>query len=126
MVNRSPAAALEPTDLFNVQRGPTAAFAANGCLGQHLVMVPEQRLVAVRLIHRRDTHARWQRGQGRRHTWSYGHSRFDRISSRHTLRISSASEESSGHDRDSTTAPTACAMSAMRWARLRETVVASA
>ena len=48
---------LKLSDLFDVQRGPTAAYAANGYLGQHLVIVPEQRLVAVRLIQRRDTHA---------------------------------------------------------------------
>jgi len=48
---------LKLTDLFDVQRGPIAAYAANGYLGQHLVIVPEQRLVAVRLIHRRDDHA---------------------------------------------------------------------
>lgn len=48
---------LKLADLFDVQRGPLAAYAANGYLGQHLVIVPEQRLVAVRLIHRRDDHA---------------------------------------------------------------------
>jgi len=48
---------LKLADLFDVQRGPIAAYAANGYLGQHLVIVPEQRLVAVRLIHRRDDHA---------------------------------------------------------------------
>lgn len=48
---------LKLTDLFDVQRGPIAAYAANGYLGQHLVIVPEQKLVAVRLIHRRDDHA---------------------------------------------------------------------
>ena len=37
--------------------GPTVAYAANGNLGQYLVIVPEKRLVAVRLIHRRDIHA---------------------------------------------------------------------
>ena len=44
-------------DLFDIQRGPTVAYAANGYLGQYLVIVPEKRLVAVRLIHRRDSHA---------------------------------------------------------------------
>lgn len=48
---------LKLADLFDVQRGPIIAFAANGYLGQHLVVVPEQRLVAVRLIQRRDDHA---------------------------------------------------------------------
>ncbi|WP_294990891.1 serine hydrolase domain-containing protein [uncultured Stenotrophomonas sp.] len=47
---------LRLSDLFDVERGPIVAFAANGYLGQHLVIVPQQRLVAVRLIHRRDSH----------------------------------------------------------------------
>ncbi|CRD50911.1 hypothetical protein BN1263210213 [Stenotrophomonas maltophilia] len=42
--------------MFDIQRGPTVAYAANGYLGQHLVIVPQQRVVAVRLIHRRDSH----------------------------------------------------------------------
>jgi len=44
-------------DLFNIDRGPVRAVAANGYLGQHLVIVPSKNLVAVRLIHRRDSHA---------------------------------------------------------------------
>ncbi|WP_251006342.1 serine hydrolase [Stenotrophomonas sp. ISL-67] len=43
-------------DLFDIQRGPTVAYAANGYLGQYLVIVPDKRLVAVRLIHQRDSH----------------------------------------------------------------------
>ena len=47
---------LKLSDMFDIQRGPTVAYAANGYLGQHLVIVPQQRVVAVRLIHRRDSH----------------------------------------------------------------------
>lgn len=48
---------LKIADLFQSQRGPVSAYAANGYLGQHLVVVPEQRIVAVRLIQRRESHA---------------------------------------------------------------------
>lgn len=43
-------------DLFEQTRGPIQAYAANGFLGQFLVIVPEKDLVAVRQIHRRDDH----------------------------------------------------------------------
>ncbi|MDR7193583.1 serine hydrolase domain-containing protein [Luteimonas terrae] len=45
------------TDLFAQERGPTQAYSANGYLGQYLVIVPTQDIVAVRQIHRRETHA---------------------------------------------------------------------
>ncbi len=45
------------SDMFTQARGPVRAYAANGYLGQHLVIVPAQDIVAVRLIHRRETHA---------------------------------------------------------------------
>ena len=47
---------LKLSDMFDVTRGPVKAFAANGYLGQHLVIVPEKRLVAVRQIARREDH----------------------------------------------------------------------
>ena len=43
--------------MFTQARGPVRAYAANGYLGQHLVIVPAQDIVAVRLIHRREMHA---------------------------------------------------------------------
>src|SRR2546427_8202057 len=33
---------LKLSDIFDIQRGPTVAYAANGYLGQHLVIVPQQ------------------------------------------------------------------------------------
>lgn len=44
-------------DLFTEERGPVLAFAANGYLGQHLLIVPGKRVVAVRQINRHATHA---------------------------------------------------------------------
>lgn len=44
-------------DIFELERGPVKAYAANGYLGQHLVVVPEKNLVAVRLVHRKQSHA---------------------------------------------------------------------
>ncbi|WP_439448580.1 serine hydrolase domain-containing protein [Stenotrophomonas sp. ATs4] len=48
---------LKLADLFDIRRGQTVTYAANGYLGQYLMIVPEQRVVAVRLIHRRDSHS---------------------------------------------------------------------
>jgi len=47
---------LKLADLYDITRGPVVGFAANGYLGQYLMIVPEQRVVAVRLIHRRESH----------------------------------------------------------------------
>lgn len=47
---------LKLADLYDIARGPVVGYAANGYLGQYLLVIPEQRVVAVRLIHRRDTH----------------------------------------------------------------------
>ncbi|WP_312785670.1 serine hydrolase domain-containing protein [Stenotrophomonas indicatrix] len=44
-------------DIFDVDRGPVAAYAANGYLGQHLVIVPDKGVVAVRQIQRRESHS---------------------------------------------------------------------
>ncbi len=43
-------------ELFEQERGPVAAYAAMGYMGQYLVVVPETSLVAVRQIVRRDGH----------------------------------------------------------------------
>ena len=48
---------LKLSDVFDIDRGPVAAYAANGYLGQHLVIVPGKGVVAVRQIHRRDSHS---------------------------------------------------------------------
>lgn len=48
---------LKLSDIFDIDRGPVVAYAANGYLGQHLVIVPEKGLVAVRQIHRRESHS---------------------------------------------------------------------
>ncbi len=45
---------LESADLFEVERGPVVAYQANGYLGQFIVLVPEQRVVAVRQIRSRE------------------------------------------------------------------------
>ncbi|WP_337245675.1 serine hydrolase domain-containing protein [Luteimonas sp. gir] len=42
-------------DLFDEDTGPVVAYAAEGFLGQYIVVVPDKRLVAVRQIRRRDT-----------------------------------------------------------------------
>ncbi|WP_414494822.1 serine hydrolase domain-containing protein [Stenotrophomonas maltophilia] len=47
---------LKLADLYDIARGPVVGYAANGYLGQYLLIIPEQRVVAVRLIHRRDSH----------------------------------------------------------------------
>lgn len=47
---------LKLADLYDTARGPVVGYAANGYMGQYLLVIPEQRVVAVRLIHRRDTH----------------------------------------------------------------------
>lgn len=44
-------------DIFDIDRGPVAAYAANGYLGQHLVIVPDKGVVAVRQIQRRESHS---------------------------------------------------------------------
>ena len=43
-------------DLFDEEMGPVVAYAANGYLGQHIVVVPGKRLVAVRQIRSREDH----------------------------------------------------------------------
>lgn len=43
-------------DLFDEEMGPVLAYAANGYLGQHIVVVPGKRLVAVRQIRSREDH----------------------------------------------------------------------
>lgn len=45
---------LKRTDLFDEAMGPVVAFEANGYLGQYIVVVPEQRVVAVRQIRSRE------------------------------------------------------------------------
>lgn len=47
-------------DLFEVERGPVAAYAANGYLGQYIVVVPDKGVVAVRQKRRVDSHL-WPR-----------------------------------------------------------------
>ena len=47
---------LKLADLYDITRGPVVGFAANGYLGQYLMIVPEQLVVAVRLIHQRESH----------------------------------------------------------------------
>jgi hypothetical protein len=44
------------TDLFDQVRGPVAAYAAMGYMGQYLVVVPETSLVGVRQIARKEGH----------------------------------------------------------------------
>src|SRR5690554_2621790 len=41
---------LDVQEVFDVENGPVAAYGANGYLGQYIVVVPQQRLVAVRQI----------------------------------------------------------------------------
>ncbi len=48
---------LKLADLYDITRGPVVGFAANGYLGQYMMIIPEQRVVAVRLIHRRESHS---------------------------------------------------------------------
>ncbi|MGH8079060.1 MAG: serine hydrolase domain-containing protein [Lysobacter sp.] len=43
-------------DIFDYRSGPIVAYYADGYLGQYIVVVPEQRLVAVRQIRRREDH----------------------------------------------------------------------
>lgn len=45
---------LARADLFDEDSGPVVAYAAEGFLGQYIVVVPDKRLVAVRQIRRRD------------------------------------------------------------------------
>lgn len=45
---------LKRQDLFDEAQGPVVAYEANGYLGQYLVVVPDQRLVAVRQIRSRE------------------------------------------------------------------------
>lgn len=47
---------LRLADMFVSEKGQVRAYSANGYLGQYLVVVPDKGLVAVRQIHRRDTH----------------------------------------------------------------------
>lgn len=47
-------------DLFDLERGPVEAYAANGYLGQYIVIVPAKGLVAVRQKRRVDEHV-WPR-----------------------------------------------------------------
>lgn len=44
------------TDLLDQVRGPVAAYAATGYMGQYLVVVPETSLVGVRQIARKEGH----------------------------------------------------------------------
>ncbi|MEN4904002.1 serine hydrolase domain-containing protein [Luteimonas sp. TWI1416] len=46
---------LARADVFDEDTGPVVAYAADGFLGQYIVVVPDKRLVAVRQIRRRDT-----------------------------------------------------------------------
>jgi len=46
---------LARADVFDEDTGPVAAYAADGFLGQYIVVVPDKRLVAVRQIRQRDT-----------------------------------------------------------------------
>lgn len=45
---------LDPRNLFEVEKGPVVAWRADGYLGQYIVVIPEQRLVAVRQIRSRE------------------------------------------------------------------------
>lgn len=45
---------LVPGEVFDVENGPVVAYGANGYLGQYIVVVPEQQLVAVRQIRSRE------------------------------------------------------------------------
>lgn len=47
---------LRRADLFEETEGPVVAYAANGYLGQFIVVVPDKRLVAVRQIRSRESH----------------------------------------------------------------------
>ena len=52
--NEVAARGLKRADLFDEARGPVVAYEANGYLGQYIVVVPGQRLVAVRQIRSRE------------------------------------------------------------------------
>ncbi|WP_133000967.1 serine hydrolase domain-containing protein [Luteimonas arsenica] len=52
--NEVAARGLKRADLFDEARGPVVAYEANGYLGQYIVVVPEQRVVAVRQIRSRE------------------------------------------------------------------------
>lgn len=55
---------LKRQDLFEETRGPVVAYEANGYLGQYIVLVPEQRLVAVRQIRSREAEGTHPPGSG--------------------------------------------------------------
>src|SRR5699024_4900012 len=46
---------LDSRKVFNVENGPVVAYRADGYLGQYIVVVPDQRLVAVRQIQSRES-----------------------------------------------------------------------
>ncbi|MGY1530219.1 serine hydrolase [Luteimonas sp. A649] len=61
---------LKRADLFDETLGPVVAYEANGYLGQYIVVVPEQRLVAVRQIRSREAEGT--------HPADSGYARFSR------------------------------------------------